>query len=75
MTGFGGKPLPPNTVRGFTIYNAAIFQRMPDGTISAQVVTQCDFMIKVPSFMITSFLPSATKAWYANVSKYYSKMK
>ena len=64
---------PNQTIRGFTIFNVGIMQRLDDGKISMDIVTQCDFKISVPSFMLTSFLPKATKAWYDNVVKYYNK--
>ncbi len=74
VTDIKKKPLPDNkTVRGFTIYNCGIFERLSDGTISGISVAQCDFKIKVPAFMITTFLPSQTKAWYQNITKHYMK--
>ena len=60
------KALPNDkTVRGFTNINCGLVYRDPKtGKIYNKVITQCDFMISVPSWMLTSFLPSATKSWY-----------
>ena len=65
----GEKPLMPlpndSTVRGFTNLNCGVMYRDPKtGKIINKVITQCDFKISVPPWMLTSFLPSATKKWY-----------
>lgn len=69
------KPLvDKKTVRGTTNFNVGIMERDPgSGKILFTMAAQCDFKIKVPSFMLTSFLPSAVKSWHENVSKYYNK--
>mmetsp|Transcript_35609 Transcript_35609/g.54449 ORF Transcript_35609/g.54449 Transcript_35609/m.54449 type:complete len:254 (-) Transcript_35609:2-763(-) len=67
------KPSPADTIRGETLYNFACVYREQDGSLKMSVVTQCDFKIQVPSFMLTSFLPKATKNWFDNVCKYYMK--
>lgn len=65
---------PSTTVRGFTIFNVGIMQRHETSNeISLHSITQCDFKISIPSFMITSFLPKATKGWHDNIVKYYNK--
>lgn len=65
---------PENRVRGFTIYNCGLMQRNPKtNEIELTLVTQCDFKVSVPSFMLNSFLPKATKGWYDNIVKYYNK--
>jgi hypothetical protein len=54
--------VPKDTIRGETIYNFGIMERDPsDNKIKFSVVTQADFKISVPAFMMTSFLPKATK--------------
>jgi hypothetical protein len=64
---------PNETVRGFTIYNLAIMQRNEKNEIYVRTITQCDFKITVPGFMLKTFLPNATKGWYDNIVKYYTK--
>jgi len=70
-----GREVPKETVRGETIYNMAIMYRdqEDDQKLKFSVVTQCDFKINVPAFMLTSFLPKATKGWMDNINKYYAK--
>ena len=69
------KPIddPKDMVRGFTIYNCGVMQRDETGQLVLRIITQCDFKITVPSFMLSSFLPKATKTWYDSVVKYYNK--
>lgn len=56
------KPVPGETVRGETIYNFGIMQRDDkDNKIKFSVITQADFKLEVPAFMLSSFLPKATK--------------
>lgn len=65
---------PNNMVRGFTIFNVGIMDRdEKTNEIRIKSITQCDFKISVPSFMLTSFLPKATKGWHDNIVKYYNK--
>lgn len=65
---------PENRVRGFTIFNCAIMERNPTtNEIECRVVTQCDFKMSIPVFIVSSFVPKATKAWYDNIVKYYNK--
>lgn len=67
-------PVPEETTRGTTVFNFGMFERDPnDGKIHGTICTQCDFKIDIPSFMLTTFLPNASKAWYQNVTKYYIK--
>lgn len=74
--GLARTPVPADTTRGFTYYNFAIVERNPkDGKIYSRSCTQCDFKTQIPAFMINSFLPNSTKAWYANLTKYYMKNK
>ena len=66
--------VPKDTIRGETIYNFGIMERDPsDNKIKFSVVTQADFKISVPAFMMTSFLPKATKQWFDTVQKHYQK--
>ena len=54
------------------MFNAGMVFRDPDTKkIKLHTITQCDFMISIPSFLVTSFLPSKTKEWKQNVTKYY----
>lgn len=72
--GLAQVPLPADTVRGYTYLNVGIFERNPkDGKIQGRIVTQCDFKVQIPPFMVNTFLPNSTKAWYANVTKHYMK--
>ena len=78
LPGLNGKELKfpaPNksTVRANTLINCAIMRRDSDNRILVSTLTQCDFKIKVPAFMITTFLPKATKNWYESINKFYSK--
>ena len=69
------KPVPADTFRGETIYNFGIMERDPEDNnkIKFSVVTQADFKINVPAFMLTTFLPKATKTWFDTVQKHYQK--
>jgi hypothetical protein len=69
------KPLPDKkTTRGFTLINVSLMEREAEsGKILFTTVTQCDFKITIPSFMLSSVLPAGTKAWHENVTKYYTK--
>ena len=74
----GQEPLYPSpdnyTVRGFTLLNASIVQRNSfDGSITMTGLVQCDFKLRIPQFMITTFLPRATRQWLENINKYYKK--
>lgn len=65
---------PNECVRGFTIINCGIMQRTgEEGKIKIQVLTQCDIKVSIPAFMINSFIPKVTKAWYDNVVMFYNK--
>ena len=65
---------PNDMVRGFTVYNISMMERDPEtSNIVIRNLTQCDFKSPIPSFMITSFLPKATKQYYENICKYYNK--
>lgn len=73
----GEPPLRPcdnDTVRGRCVINCGMMQRNPsDGKILLTQISQMDFRINVPSFMVTSFLPKAMKSWYDESQKYYTK--
>lgn len=65
----GEKPIKPSldsyTVRADTLFNVGCIERDPvNGKVKLTTITQCDFKLKVPSFMLTSFLPNAVKGWY-----------
>ena len=67
-------PLPDYTTRGFNYFNMTIYHRdAADGKIKGKSCGQYDFKIPVPPFMLNTFLPNTTKAWYASVTKYYMK--
>ena len=36
-------------------------------------MAHCDFKLKIPSFIMNTFLPKATKGWLDNINKYYLK--
>ena len=50
------------------MYNFGIMTRDPeDYKIKFSVITQADFKLEVPAFMLTTFLPKATKQWFDTV--------
>lgn len=62
------RPKPANTVRGATLYNVGMMYRDPvDKKVHLTVITQCDYKLNVPSFMLTSFLPKAAKGWIGDI--------
>lgn len=61
------------TVRGETLISAVIIERVADGRLLMTSLVQCDWKFMIPAFMITTFLPRATKEWVDNVCKYYNK--
>ena len=51
-----------------------VISRNPtDGKINITSIAQCDLKLTIPNFMLSSFLPKATKEWMDNVQKYYNK--
>ena len=67
-------PIPKDTVRGETLYNFSIMERDPKTKkIKFTVVTQCDFKMSIPAFMINTFLPKAAKQWKDHIEKHYMK--
>ena len=67
-------PVPDKqTVRGETVVGAITAERTADGKIKLTTVIQCDLKISIPTFMITTFLPRATKEWYENLNQYYDQ--
>ena len=77
MQGLNGEaprcPERPNTVRAEVLINVSMMWRSPDGKINSVLISQADFKIKAPLFMINSFLPKAAKNWRESVDKYYLK--
>ena len=64
------------TVRGSILTNVAmIYRDEKDGKIKIYSVSQCDIKMTVPPFILTTFMPKASKAWIDNISKYYNKNK
>ena len=62
------KPKPKDTVRGATLYNCVVMYRDPkDLRIYYTVVTQCDYKLNIPTFILTSFLPKAAKSWIGEI--------
>ena len=66
------KEKQPGTTRGATYYNCGMMERDPKTRkVLLTTITQCDFFIPIPSFIVTTFLPNKTKEWKQNVTKYY----
>jgi hypothetical protein len=69
------KPLETGTVRGRCVINCGLMQRNPsDGKILLTQISQMDFGLSVPAFMVNSFLPKAMKSWFDESQKYYTKI-
>ena len=68
------KPKDPKIVRGLSTINIAMIWRNPaDGRIFHHQLTQYDFKMKLPSFLLTTFFPKACKQWYEGMNKHYVK--
>ena len=56
------RPPPKDTIRGETLINYAKMWRDPvDNKVKYISVIQCDFKLKIPPFIFSSFLPGAFK--------------
>jgi len=67
-------PETPKTVRGETWINCGIIERNPETQkLSYKLLIQCDLKVKLPDFVINTFMPKATKGFYNDVVKYYQK--
>ena len=64
-----------NTVRGETYVSMITIERDEKGKLLVKMLTQLDFKLRLPSFIVSSFLPNAMKTWYSNVKKYVSNKK
>ena len=53
----------------------ATLERDSKGKLQFVLVSQLDFKLRVPQFMITSFLPSALKGWHTALSKFVVNKK
>ena len=70
------KDVPQGTTRGRSLINLVIIERdSKTGKVKMQTLTQLDFMITLPGFLITNFLPTQAKQWKVNVFKYYKDNK
>ena len=67
-------PETPKTVRGETWINCGIIERnLETQKLSYKLLIQCDLKVKLPDFVINTFMPKATKGFYNDVVKYYQK--
>ena len=73
----GEEPIMPildsSIIRGDCLYNVGIMERLPNGKVQLITLTQCDFKIKVPQWILATWLPKAMKSWYDTVQKHYTK--
>ena len=68
------KPLPKKTTRAETLINIGKMYKDPkDNKLKLTSITQMDFKIKLPAFIFSTFLPKASKSWYTEVQKRYTK--
>ena len=54
-------PVKNGGIRGESLINMAKMYRDDDNKIKFTVLVQCDFKLKLPSFIFSSFLPGAFK--------------
>jgi hypothetical protein len=74
--GPNGEPIRKNlpttkTIRGRTLINVGIIERVASGEIHVKTLTQCDMGIKVVATIANKAITSTTKKWYTDVNKYY----
>ena len=54
----------PSSVRGETLLLLATIERDAKGKLLVSMLMQLDFKLRMPSFVMGSFMPSAMKTWY-----------
>ena len=62
-------------VRGETLISMATIERDEKGKLRLQMLMQLDFKLRLPSSILSSFMPSAMKTWYSSVTKFVSNKK
>ena len=68
--------VPAQTTRGKTLISVLRMERdEKTGKIKLTTLIQLDFMITLPQFIITQFMPKSAKEWKMNLFKYYNKNK
>ena len=69
------KPTPEGAVRADSIISVSVVERAQDGKIHVTYLTQCDmfFEYAIPRAVVDPFLVKATKQWYQNLDKHYTK--
>ena len=73
---FSKKPQHPDSpVRGETLFSIVTVERDEKGKLKLTMLMQMDFKLRLPSFIISSFMPSTMKTWYTNVNKFVSNKK
>jgi hypothetical protein len=65
--------LPDETVRGLVNLSVSKIERLPNGKIKLQYLTETNLFMQVPKAIQDPFLIKSTKAWYDNLKKFYTK--
>ena len=66
------KDLPTaKTIRGRTLINVGIIERVENGEIHVKTLAQCDMGMKVMATLANKAVTTTTKKWYTDVNKYY----
>ena len=70
------RPVHSNaTVRGETLFSVITIERDDKGKLLVTMLLQLDTKLNLPGFIVTTFMPSAMKTWYKNVSKFVANKK
>ena len=74
--GPNGEPVRKNlpttkTIRGRTLINVGIIERVENGELHVKTLAQCDMGIKVAAMLANKAVTTTTKKWYTDVNKYY----
>ena len=67
------QPGRKKTVRAETNVKCIMMYRTPDQFIKHIHLSQVDFKVEIPSWLLKSFLPDAAKKWVGEAKKYYLK--
>ena len=62
-------------IRADSIISVSKVERAPDGKIHVTYLTQCNMMLDyaIPKAVVDPFMVKATKQWYQNLDKHYTK--
>ena len=74
--GPNGEPIRKNlpttkTIRGRTLINVGIIERVENGEIHMKTLAQCDMGLKVLAALANKGVTASTKKFYTEVNKYY----